>query len=382
MILLAQNNTGLKNLIKLSSEAYRSGLFYKPRIDDALLGDLSEGLIATSACLGSYSSQLILSGDVLGAERLLDHHAALFPDRFFIELQLHTGPEQTLVNKVLMDIAHRKNLPMIVTNDSHYTRQEDKPLHEASLCMQTSSVMSDPPYNHEHKEANIGVKTRFSFGDIDVHMAHHDWMWARAQELGIPYEAISNTLHVAEMIDDQTYFQERKNRYTQYQKGQNPIPSWEILCKEVYARLPERLGHNPSQEYIDRINHELLIIKKMGYYDYMLIVQELVAEAKTAGVLCGPGRGCFVPGSQVKLSNNEFKNIEDIAIGDIVISHDNTSNTVYNTLIYQVDEELIELELENGLKIRCTKDHKIHTQNRGWVQAQHLGFEDDITEID
>src|SRR5690606_6294123 len=133
LILLAQNDIGLQNLIKLSSRAYTEGFYHKPRIDDALLADYSEGIIATSACLGSRSSFLIEHGRTKEAERLLQHHAEIFKDRFFLELQLHQDEKQIKLNQELLKLGSRLHLPPVVTADSHYTHITDKGYHELAL---------------------------------------------------------------------------------------------------------------------------------------------------------------------------------------------------------------------------------------------------------
>jgi DNA polymerase-3 subunit alpha len=296
MVLLSLNNQGLHNLYKLSTASYTTGIYYKPRIDDALLAEHSEGLVATSACLGSYSSQLIMKGEPAAAERVLDHHAAMFKDRFFIEVQLHDGVQQE-VNKVLMDIAKRKNYPLVLTADCHYTRQEDKQLHEETLCMQTNSLMSFPPYNHESKSEKTTGRTRFSFGDIDVHVAHHDWMWEQAKLQGIPYEAISNTMALQAMVDSDDYFCDRMNRYPHHKETPSQMKSWELLRTVSYEGLVKRLG-TISDEYRTRMDYELKVIKKMGFSDYLLIVQEFQDGARSLDVMVGPGRGS-VAGSLV-----------------------------------------------------------------------------------
>lgn len=277
LVLLAMNNTGLKNLFKLSSFAYTEGMYHKPRIDDDLISQYSEGICATSSCLGSRASQLILNGKSSEAEKLIHHHAAMFDKRFLIELQLHEMEDQVKVNQVLMDIAKRNKYPMILTNDCHYTHQIDKNLHEIALCMQTNNKLSD--------------EKRFSFGDIDVHVASHDWMWNRAQKAQIPYDAISNTVSLADMIDSNDYFSDRKNRYPKFQNLQEGLTSaqhLEILAKQ---KLFEKFGTMPPKEYRDRLDYELKVIKKIGFSDYMLIVWEFLKGARDVGVEVGPGRG-------------------------------------------------------------------------------------------
>ena len=277
LILLAQNNTGLKNLIKLSSYAYTEGMYRKPRIDDALIAEYSEGIIATTTCLGSRASQLIINGQEKEAEKLIHHHKAMFKNRFLVELQLHQDEEQQLVNTVLQRIALDNDLPMILTNDCHYTHEHDKHHHEAALCMQTKTTLSN--------------EKRFTFGEIDVHVAHHDWMWKHAQSQGMPYDVISNTVAVADLIDSDSYFMDKMNRYPRYQELPEDMTSVEYLNIEAQHGLYKRFGELPPEDYRKRLAYELKVIKRMGFADYLLIVAQFMNGAKERGVLHGPGRG-------------------------------------------------------------------------------------------
>ena len=298
MVLLAKNQIGLKNLQWLSTKAFTEGFYSKPRLDDLMIADHAEGIIATTACLGSRISQLILHDRKTEAEKMLLHHNNMFKDNFFIEVQLHAEKEQQIVNEVLMSIAQRHNLPLILTNDCHYTHEHDKTLHEQALCMSTNAKMSDPPWDPERKANEATGKTRFSFGSIDVHVAHHDWMWHRAQKQGIPYEAISNTAAIAASITDDEYFADTRNRYPRYQHLDIDDTSWnylEYLTKEL---LWQKMNGNVPQHYRDRVNHEIKIIKKMGFSDYLLILHQIIEGAHSENVEIGPGRGSG-PGSLV-----------------------------------------------------------------------------------
>jgi len=277
LVLLAQNNIGLHNLYKLSTFAYTEGMYRKPRIDDALIGEYSEGIIATTACLGSRISQLILNDKVKEAEYVLDHHRKLFDRRLLIELQLHEDPEQVKVNKVLLELAQKKDIEVILTNDCHYTNEHDKMFHEIALCMQTKTTLSNPK--------------RFTFGEIDVHVAHHDWMANRANQMGIPYRALENTNHLSSLIDSDDYFSDRKNRYPQYTDFRYSKNSWDELEHYCKRKLYNKFGKMPPPVYRERINHELSIIKKMGFSDYLLIVSDFLDGARENNVYVGPGRG-------------------------------------------------------------------------------------------
>jgi DNA polymerase-3 subunit alpha len=280
LILLAKNNTGWKNLMALSTRAYTEGLYYKPRLDDALLADHAEGIIATTACLGSRFSKLLLLNRREEAERLIDGHRAMFgADNFFAELMLHDGDEQRALNKALMEVAAKKNIPLVLTNDAHFTHLEHKALHEQALCMQTNDVMTNPK--------------RFSFGPIDVHVGPEDWMRSMAEQQGIPSEALDNTQKIADLVDSDSYFSDIMNRYPTYPhlpEGTTAAEHLEYLSK---TRLMEKFdGQKPPQEYRDRMNRELQAIKMMGFSDYMLIVQHFVTEARhKLDVFVGPGRG-------------------------------------------------------------------------------------------
>ena len=277
LILIALNNKGLHNLYKLSSLAYSEGMYRKPRLDDALLAEYSEGICATTACLGSRISQLILNDRKKEAEMMIDHHRALFDNRFLVELQLHTMEDQQIVNKVLLEIASRKNIPIILSNDCHYTHETDKMLHETALCMQTKTTLSD--------------EKRFTFGEIDVHAASHDWMWTEANKQGIPYEALSNTIAVADMVESNTYFMDRMNRYPAYQEVPEGLKSFELLELEAKQGLYDRFKGMPPELYRIRLDDELRAIKQMGFSDYMLIVAQFMNGAREINVLHGPGRG-------------------------------------------------------------------------------------------
>lgn len=277
VILLAASNKGLHNLFKLSTHSYTEGIYYKPRIDDALLADYSEDIIATSACLGSRSSQLILRGEYKQAENLLAHHAEIFKDRFFLELQVHKDEHQKKVNEALISIGSRMNLPLVLTADAHYTHKHEKHLHETTLRMATD-----------------GAGDGFSFGEIEVYIGDHADMLARSEAAGIPYEAISNTEHIRQRINSADYFSDRRNRYPRFKSLPAGLTSWQYLQATAQAGLHQRIKFPVPTVYQERLDQELKVLKKLGLSDYMLIVAEYTKKATDLGVLVGPGRGSAV----------------------------------------------------------------------------------------
>lgn len=274
LILLALNNNGLKNLTKISSLAFTEGFYAKPRADDELLAQYSEDIFATSACLGSRCAQLILKGQRYEAEKTLLHHAEIFKDRFAVELQTHKG-EQQVVNEVMIELARKHKLPLIVTADCHYTEKEDRLLHEITLAIQTNQKMSDPK--------------RFSFGEIEVYMSSAQEMFLECQRAGIPTEAITNTRAIADLVTD-NYFEDLYNRFPTF-KSCPDLASWDVLENLSKNRLMDKFQGDVPREYRERLEEELRTIKQLGFYDYMLIVAEIVEETRKKGVLWGSGRG-------------------------------------------------------------------------------------------
>jgi DNA polymerase-3 subunit alpha len=253
-------------------------MYYKPRLTSDMIAERAGGLAASTSCLGSRWSKLLLLNRRDEAERLIDHHVQMF-EHFFVEVQLHLDEDQQTINKHLIDIARKKNLPLILTNDAHYTHEHDKRHHEMALTIQTNDVLSNPK--------------RFSFGDIDVHVAHHDWMAERAAAQGIPYEAISNTVAMAKLVDDTSYFSDRRNRYPHYKHCADGTNVHQELEYQAKTKLMAKFGGKiPPPEYIERMNTELRIMKMMDVSDYMLIVADIVntTRDKLDGWV-GPGRG-------------------------------------------------------------------------------------------
>jgi len=143
LILLVKDLTGYRNLIQLSSLAHLEGYYYKPRIDKALLAEHTEGLIALSSCLGGEVANHLLEGDEAGAEQAATEYQRMFGDDYFLEIQNHGMEEQSRVNEGLSRISRRTGIPLVATNDSHYTRRDDAEAHDILLCLQTGTVVSE-----------------------------------------------------------------------------------------------------------------------------------------------------------------------------------------------------------------------------------------------
>ncbi len=273
LIALAENNTGYKNLIQLASRAFMEGYYYKPRVDWDVLADHAEGVIATSGCLGGHVLQSLMSGNDKAALEKAGRLQDIFGrDNFFIELQDHGIPAQAETNPKLIEIARKIGAPMVVTNDSHYTHKVDHVAHDALLCVQTGSLMSDPDRFKFHGDQHF-LKTAAEM---------------RAEWAELP-EACDNTLWIAERADVEIEF--GKPLLPDF-----PIPEGFAGADEYLEHLTmegarKRWGSSLRDEIVERLAYELQVIKSMGFSSYFLITWDLIRHARDAGIRVGPGRG-------------------------------------------------------------------------------------------
>lgn len=270
LILLVQNAQGYQNLIRLVSEGFTRGFYYKPRIDYDLLSRFSEGLICTSACIGGDIPQLLLGGDWDGAEALAKRLSAMFPGRFYIELQDHGLAPQHTVNPQLIKLARKLDIPLICTNDAHYINREDAAAHDILLCIQTGKTLADPD--------------RMRFETQEFYLKSPEEM---QQLFSYVPDALENTCKIAQSCNYDFIFGQLKLPYYQLPEGLTaPQYMRKIATEGLHRRYP-----SPTKEVLDRFEYELAMIEKMGYVEYYLIVWDYVHYAKTHGVVVGPGRG-------------------------------------------------------------------------------------------
>ncbi len=273
LTLLAENNTGYKNLIQLSSRAFLEGYYYKPRLDWELLAEHSEGLIASTGCLGGHVLQALLRNDyddaVAKAARLQDIFGR---DNLFVEIQDHGIPEQKRTNPDLIRLARQIGAPLLATNDSHYTHRADAEAHDALLCVQTGSLVSDTDrlkFDGSEHYLKTAAEMRHLFSDLSP--------------------ACDNTLWIAERADVEIEF------------GNPQLPDFPI--PDAYANADDylqaltldgakaRWGSPLSEEVADRLAFELKVISDMGFSSYFLITWDLIRYARERRIRVGPGRG-------------------------------------------------------------------------------------------
>jgi len=284
-LMLAKNATGYKNLTKLSSLGYMEGLYSKwPRIDKSLIEKYHEGLIVTSCCLAGEIPQAILNKSEEEAEELLKWWLNLFGEDFYIELQRHNLKEQEKVNAVLLKFAKKYNIKVIATNDSHYVDEEDALAHDILLCVNTGEIQSKPVWKGE----GFGGKDyRFGFPNNEFYFKTQAEMNNLFKD--VP-EAVDFTNEIADKIDHLDL--NRDILLPNFPLPDGFSDSDEYLKHLTFdgAKSAKRYGEITA-EIEERINHELYIIKTMGFAGYFLITADMINAGRNLGVMIGPGRG-------------------------------------------------------------------------------------------
>lgn len=273
MVLLAKNNTGYRNLMKIVSVGFTEGFYYKPRVDMEVLERYSEGLVATSACLSGDIPKALLNNNYEKAKELAKRLNSIFgQDNFYLELQVNGIEEQKIVNQQLIKLSKETGIPLVATNDAHYLRREDAKAHEILLCIQTGK--------------NINDEDRMKFSSDDFYVKSPQEMADMFKN--VP-EAILNTVKVAEMCNVELEFNKLHLPQFIVPDGTESCEYLRFLCYQGFDRIYKE--ENRDEDKVERLEYELSIIKQMGYVDYFLIVGDFIRYAKDNGIMVGPGRG-------------------------------------------------------------------------------------------
>ena len=271
LVLLAENNQGYANLMKIVSKGFTEGFYYKPRVDLAVLKEYHEGIIALSACLAGEVARYLQRGMYEDAKAAALRYQDIFgKGNFFLELQDHGIPAQRLVNQELLRMHEETGIDLVVTNDVHYTRAEDADPHDILLCLQTNKKLADED------------RMRYEGGQYYVKSPQE-------MEALFPYakQALENTQKIANRCEVEIEFGVTKLPKYDVPDG---MTSWEYLNKLCWEGLEKHYGE-PSRELKERLRYELDTIRSMGYVDYFLIVWDFIKYAKDHGIAVGPGRG-------------------------------------------------------------------------------------------
>lgn len=272
LILLAMNNIGYQNLVKLCSIGYTEGFYYKPRIDLEVINKYSEGLVCLSACIAGGLSRKIINGDIIGAKEMLSEYLQIFgKDRYFLELQDNKLREQILVNQKLLEFSKEFGVNVVATNDCHYLNKEDYNFHEVLLCIQTRKTLND--------------EDRLKFNVNEFYVKTPDEM--KEAFKNVP-EAIENTLKIADMCNVDLDF---GHTILPEFKIEEDISHLDYFTRKCYESIDKKYTKEEYTKVKERLDYEISVIDKMGYIDYFLIVADFINYAKSQGIPVGPGRG-------------------------------------------------------------------------------------------
>lgn len=384
--IFVKNPEGFVNLNKLAYKSYSEGFYHRGRIKTDWLIEHKNGLFLTTSCAVSYMSKLVRGGKTKEAEDYLKILMREFGDNLVAELQFNEFDGQKIYNDWLLRMIKKYSLMPILTNDVHYAFPEEAKLQDTLIAINQKSQLGK----------SFRLETR------NLYYANADDFHTFNKKFGFNYPekfidtCLENTLKVVEKCNYD--FDTTTEKFPKYEATPEVIEYFktdktkEIITRLALGKLKQKIKEykenklvdmtpEKEKEYYDRLNYELQVIEEKKALDYFLVYWELIRDYKSKGYSIGPGRGCFYPGSRVKMSDGMYAPIETIEVGDEVFDAYGDIRKVIDTLEYDIEEDTIELEFEDGRKIRCTLDHEILTINRGWVQAKDLTEEDDISEI-
>jgi len=275
LVMLAKNETGYRNLIKLSSLSHLEGFYYKPRMDKAALRTYHEGIIALSACITGEVSRKILSGDLENAKEAAREYQDIFGENnFFLELQRHPGiKEQEKVNAGLITLSRELGIPLVATHDVHYLKPEDAEVQDILMAIQTGDT--------------VAQNDRLTLKEDDFSLRSPEEMWEFFED--IP-EALSNTEKIKDACNLDIPLGKTQLPYFALSDGKNPDHYLQTLCEEGIQKRYGKKGYK-NKKIIKRLKYELSVIKNTGFSDYFLIVHDFVGWAKQNKIVVGPGRG-------------------------------------------------------------------------------------------
>jgi len=276
LVLLAQNLAGYHNLLKLSSEGYLTGFHYKPRVDKDLLAAHGEGLLALSACLKGEIHQALLKEGMAAGRDMAKQYMSLFPDRLYLELQANDLPEQAKLNDMVLELAHDLSLPVVATNDCHYLEAADAEAHDILLCIQTQAQEDDV------KRMRFTTKQLYYRSPAEMEQA-----FVHAPK------AIANTCEIAARVNLELDLKTHHFPVYTVPEGKSLDDEMTDMAREGLKARMKAMKLTPEEEarYWERLEHELGVIREMGFPGYFLIVQDFINWAKRQGIPVGPGRG-------------------------------------------------------------------------------------------
>lgn len=381
-----KNEEGYINVNKLIFMSFDQGYYFKGRIKTDWLLENKRGLIVTTCGLNSKINHYLNLGHEYLAEEYFLKLYENFGEDFYGDIQFSKDFDQKIYNNFIIKMCNKYNVKLIVTNNVVYSREEDAQLKDVLYAIGEKKSIHDIEYNKNRHFYFLKSEDVYKL-NFDLDFNYPNWFI---------HNLIEETSFLSEKCNFK--FDTETTKFPKYEPTQDVIDYFktsdtkEIIYKLSHAKLKQRLkkSHEKGllvltkelyEQYEERLNYELKVIDDKGMLDYFLVLWELIRFCNEKNIAIGPGRGCFVPGSKVKMPDGIFSPIETIEIGDEVLDAYGDSRRVLNTMCYEIDEEIVELEFEDGIKITCTKDHEILTRNRGWVKAIDINEEDDVNDI-
>lgn len=383
-----KDKIGYSNLNHLIYLANTEG-YYKQegRITTDWLLKYKNGLILSTSGLDGKLASMVLRGREIEAESYINMLRSEFGEDLIIELKFSKFPTQKQYNNFLIKMMSKYNILPVLSSDTYYPKKEDSILQDV-----VTSIKSHRPLAYCSLKEN---RELWYFNSEDYKNMNDKYGFKYPQnflEL-----CMKNTIRVAERCNFE--FETGIEKYPRYEPTDDVIKyfgtdkSDEIIKKLAFAKLKQKIRkyqenhivemtEDKIKEYVDRLNYELQVIESKKMLDYFLVNWEIINYYRKQGYDIGPARGCFQIGSRVKMSDGMYAPIETIKHGDEVIDAFGNKQKVINRFEYDVDEDIIELDFDNGKKIICTLDHEILTNNRGWIAAKDLTEEDKIVIVD
>ena len=382
---LVKDSEGYVNLNRLLYMSFDQGYYFVGRMKTEWLLEHNVGLfVTTSGLRGKINHYLSYGKEELAEKYLLELHE-VFKENLLVEIEFNNSFDQKIHNDFVLRMAEKYNLRVIVTNNVLYAKEEDSQLKDIIVAIGQKKSVQEMNYDSNRHYYFCDSKKIFDFNQ-QFGFNYPDWL-------------VDGMIKETEKVSNECNFKfDTNEKFPKYEATQDVVDYFkttdttEIITKLAHGKLKQRLKEchikrvlnvtlEVRKQYEDRLNYELQIIGSKKMLDYFLVLWELIRFCNENDISVGPGRGCFVPGSRVKMEDGLHAPIETITKGDVVFDAYGDRQVVTDTLVYNIDEEIVELEFEDGRIIKCTKDHEIFTINRGWVKAIELTNEDNISDI-
>jgi DNA polymerase III alpha subunit len=405
LVVLPKNTRGLQRIFAAVSKGYLNGFYRFPRIDTRVLREAGKDgdLVVTSACVGGLPSFNVfqelqqhkfddLNQNLLNDPTMLERCITAVGNsydlmtqcvgegNYYLELQFNKLPAQNLVNRAIIEFAKRNGVTkqLVVTCDAHYYNPDvwkERELYKKLGFMNYQAFSPDSlPKSKDELKCELYPKNASQVWD--------EYLRSKAgtefYDDDLVRDAIERTHDIAHQIIGELP-PDRSPKFPTEKlvpKGEKSFNHLVKLCRDGMTKR----GLDGKQEYTERLLEELNVIKQMKNSDYFISYQKIMELARKV-TLTGPARGCFTPETRVLMADGMYAPISTIKVGDLVKDADCNDQKVLDVFRYQINEDILELEFDGGRKIRCTKDHKFLTKNRGWIEAQYLTEDDDIVEV-